>query len=289
MKDRAAYSALCSALDVIGDTELALDSCRLLDLKSAGEKYLYVYGVLQALYLQQDAVAELFKIIIPQKSKTYKRSETIEIVRESRNAAVGHPANRRGEAKSHSIARITLSKEGFQLATYYPDRDSRFERINLPHLIASQQAEHIKVLSEVLEYLEKDEMMHRAKFKNDLLANCFHSSMGYMISKMYEATWSHDKNLGLASLQSIELSLEKFKTKLEERNEYYEGSGSRHAVEDLNYPINEFSKYLNDTSDKLNDKDAYIFVSYIEKKIKEIREICEKIDNEYALKIKNSL
>ena len=51
------WSKLCSSLDVIGDTAQAFDSYLKIDEpESLGEKYLNIYGVLQALFIQQDAV-----------------------------------------------------------------------------------------------------------------------------------------------------------------------------------------------------------------------------------------
>ena len=56
-KDSAAWNQLCSSLDAIGDTELAFDAYAALPEPSdEGTTYILVYGILQALVLQQDAV-----------------------------------------------------------------------------------------------------------------------------------------------------------------------------------------------------------------------------------------
>ena len=60
LKDSGAWNQLCSSLDVIGDTELAFDAYdEAPDTDDAGATYILVYGVLQALVLQQDAVRHL--------------------------------------------------------------------------------------------------------------------------------------------------------------------------------------------------------------------------------------
>ena len=57
LSDVASWNIICSALDVVGDTELALDAyLNLQQLSTDGEKYLMVHGVLQVMEVQQDAV-----------------------------------------------------------------------------------------------------------------------------------------------------------------------------------------------------------------------------------------
>ena len=56
LADPASWNTLCSALDVIGDTELALEAYLKWERVSEdGEKYLLVHGALQVMEVQQDA------------------------------------------------------------------------------------------------------------------------------------------------------------------------------------------------------------------------------------------
>jgi len=64
LEDKVAFNKLCSSLDVLGDVELAFDTYLSSDEHAAGgEKYLYVYGVLQALFIEQDAVRHLHEAL----------------------------------------------------------------------------------------------------------------------------------------------------------------------------------------------------------------------------------
>ena len=58
LEDRATKMNLCSCLDVIVDTACCLGAFTNTDIEQldVGDKYVYVYGTLQALVLQQDAV-----------------------------------------------------------------------------------------------------------------------------------------------------------------------------------------------------------------------------------------
>ncbi|PKP61439.1 hypothetical protein CVT91_03255 [Candidatus Atribacteria bacterium HGW-Atribacteria-1] len=60
LKNHKFWNQLCSSLDVIEDSDLAIDAYLNREFsKDDGEKYLRLYGLLQALFLQQDAVANL--------------------------------------------------------------------------------------------------------------------------------------------------------------------------------------------------------------------------------------
>jgi len=65
LQDRADWNKLCSSLDVVGDTELAIDAYMGSINESAtdGQKYLILYGILQVLFVQQDAVKHMIEAL----------------------------------------------------------------------------------------------------------------------------------------------------------------------------------------------------------------------------------
>ena len=51
------WNQICSSLDVIGDSLLAIEAYQVVEYpNNGGLKYIYTYGVLQALFILQDAV-----------------------------------------------------------------------------------------------------------------------------------------------------------------------------------------------------------------------------------------
>lgn len=56
---------LCSSLDVIADTELAFDAYleNLHSPATTGEFYTLLYGIMQALFIQQDAVKHVIEAL----------------------------------------------------------------------------------------------------------------------------------------------------------------------------------------------------------------------------------
>ncbi len=156
---------LCSCLDVIEDTDCCLDAFLTTDLDhfddkdqhlADGNKYMYIYGTLQALYLQQDAVTHLTESLkIP-----YASGPALKKIREIRNASVGHPTKQDRPTKepirSNFISRISITNQAFELVTTYEDgRPDCSEDVNMPKLITTQRRIFIGVLENVIKTLQK--------------------------------------------------------------------------------------------------------------------------------------
>jgi len=189
------WNMLCSSMDVIEDAELAIQSySQKLFPDDDGEKYLFVYGVLQALFSQQDAVTNLCAALrIP-----YTPDTRLKEVRDIRNDSIGHPT-RRGGGKAvtyHFISRITMRKAGFQLMSTSSDSgDSTFKDISITDLIIQQHDSLQVALSTVLETLSQEEARHREMYKDQKLKDAFPDVLGYYFSKAMEATYG---NRGMA-------------------------------------------------------------------------------------------
>jgi len=106
-RDLADWGKLVSSLDVIGDTEKAFDSyLNSKEPRNFGEKYLLIYGVLQALYIQSDAVAHLHEAL----DLTYAHDAEIYKIREIRNDSSGHPTKRGQKGKGRAFNQTTSSR-----------------------------------------------------------------------------------------------------------------------------------------------------------------------------------
>ena len=136
--DKVRWNIVCSAMDVIGDTELAIqeyDKIRKVESNHGGS-YLIVYGILQIMFVQQDAVRNLAKALglefdLP--------TELIEI-RDLRTAFIGHPTEHRrgGIISSGYISRPTLNPSGFQFLRTSSTGPDQWGYVNIPELIVKQ-------------------------------------------------------------------------------------------------------------------------------------------------------
>ena len=112
----ADWNRLCSALDVVGDTEMGLDSYLAHEpVSDIGVRYLHVYGALQLLQTQQAAAAEICAAL----QLKPVASPKVPLVRELRSSSIGHPTRQKEDnrSKSNFIVRATLSQFGFTLFT----------------------------------------------------------------------------------------------------------------------------------------------------------------------------
>ena len=106
----------CS-LDTIEDTDLAIEAYRTQAFpEHPGQKYLWVYGVLQCLVVQQDAVrhlGECFGLHLNPNQDDGARS-----VRVLRNSVTGHPTRQTHNVENgpchNGISRITLTRDHFR-------------------------------------------------------------------------------------------------------------------------------------------------------------------------------
>ncbi len=147
IQDQRRWQQLCSSMDVIGDTNSAivayLDSPPIRDM---GHLYLLAYGLLQVLYVQQDAVKHLAKAV----GLEYVSPEEFLTVREIRNKAIGHPAER-----AKGIVQVTLSHEGFTLYSFDWSRPDTSQPILFAELIEAQSAAVARLIEKIIHHLEQ--------------------------------------------------------------------------------------------------------------------------------------
>jgi hypothetical protein len=120
--DKTKWMQILSCLDAIGDTELVVGSYpSARPSRVNGMSYLMIYGILQALVLQQDAVFHLCNCLgTPENRDSHPRLKEI---RDIRNDSIGHPTQRgSGSAASyHALVRMSLTPEGFTLLSHGRD------------------------------------------------------------------------------------------------------------------------------------------------------------------------
>lgn len=285
---REGWNKLCSSLDLIGDTELALGAYPSLSpTKGDGASYLIVYGILQTLLLQQDAaknIAEVLDIKI-------KLPKELQKIRMIRNSAAGHPGAQKenGITKSCFISRHSLSSHSFELMTAYSDdKDYEMSHVVIPQLLSTQNTYVGELLEKVIKELEVQELEHRSKHKDVKLAECFPHTINYFFSKIFEASFNSSAfPLGAMHVKCIQDCLDNFQSKLEERGEWNVYDSVDYHYDLIAYPMLELKAYFDRSPEtKLNEKDVYIFASFVSEQIKTLEEIAKEIDEEYGARLK---
>lgn len=283
LQDTAAWNMLCSCLDLIGDTELAIAAYdQAHEPKDEGGKYLLVYGILQTLFIEQDAVRNLCEAL----GISYTADPLLEQIREIRNDSIGHPTKRGGgKGKAFSfISRASLSKLGFDLMTTYPDGQSPlFRHVKIPSLIESQQVILAQTLTAALKELMKEEAEHKAMFKSDHVQDDFPKVLHYYFEKVYEAIHGNTPaEFGSTHIKLIAEAIEAFKAKLDKRGILKAYNSVTYLLELLDYPISQLSEYFTQpNSSALGNKSAYIFAFFVERQLEELKGIAVEIDEQY--------
>jgi len=149
MENPSQWSQLCSAMDIVEDTSMAVRSySSQQDTRDKGTLYLQTYGLLQALVMQQDAVFDLCKVLGSPRAKA--EFPGLATVRTARVSVAGHPTKRqRDGAGPHGLVQMSLHREGFEVMSFSP-ASPRFKHISTLGLIRGQEAEIGEILKRLL-------------------------------------------------------------------------------------------------------------------------------------------
>ena len=285
LKDAASWNKICSSLDLIGDTQLAIEAYPEFEGLADGASYLVVYGILQTLLLQQDAAKNIgdsldIKVNLP---------KALNDIRVIRNNAAGHPGHQKenGQSKSCFITRMSITPFSFQLMTVYSgERKDEFRTISIPPLLKVQEKYLNEILEKVVYEMEKREMEHRNMYKDNKLVDIFPKSSRYLLGKIAQAAgckFDHEK--GIMNLDTLSESLYKFKSELISRGEWDGNDSVGYHYDLIEYPISRLKSYFYGKDD-INEKDAYIFSCFISEQFKTLKELAVEIDEAYASELK---
>ena len=279
-QDQNNWSILCSSLDAIEDTELAINAYREMEFPSEdGGKYLFVYGLLQGCFVQQDALKNLGGALGCTGGDLRVEYPELKEIRETRNDAVGHPTLR-NSGTSHVISRVTMDKGGFQYVSYLPDGKFEFKDVSTEKIIEDQLNFAAHILDEIVSEVEQKKQDHKEQFKNEKLAGIF-EFVDYPLQKLKEATApGYVLELGKVDYVEVEKALEQFKQALTERGHL---EATKRAVsEDCEHAIMKLKDFFDSLPDCVDNNTASIFVDCVEKQVEVLKVWAREIDEYYA-------
>lgn len=278
LKKSRTWNQICSSLDAIGDVVFAISSYIESEFpEDDGLKYIYIYGILQSIIIQQDAMKHLSESL----GLKYKISEPLKMIRKIRNASIGHPTEHKDNGRRYynSISRCTMQKYGFDLLMFSESKPFNIKRIDLLEIV-EVQLEGIKnsymKLSGKLTEIDK---MHKKHFKRKRLLDVFHSVLGYYFDKISEGihTSSHgNREFGLVHIKKLRETYRNFEEGLRDRNELRKDIEC--DLKEYKHAINQLEKYLSGKNDGMIELDAYIYYYYLREKNEEYVQIAKEID-----------
>lgn len=270
-----------AAMDTIEDTQLAIGSFEIdSESKDTGKEYLKVYGLFQAIFMQQDAVKNLAEGLNLAKVDIATDSKA-SAVRELRNKYFGHHKyQRNGATTYHGVARITVGNNSISAWTW-PKFST--EEINIKESIESNTTYIVKTLEEVLSGMQKKKSDYTRKVTTKLSED----KQSYAFEKIYSWVYGNTSDRAAMTdfgLRTLADSLKKIEQGLKQRYEKLDGIGDvRRTLDKAYYALDVVEKLYKDKPDGANgDFNAEIHVDSLRDSHDEIIDICVEVNKEFT-------
>lgn len=283
---RLRWNKLTSALNVLEDTSWAVEYYLEADYpKDVKGKYLFLYGLLQALYVQQDAVRSIYFGLFDKELKKGISSHIQKAlkVRNLRNDTIGHPTDLGESTKkeldlkqvySISIAQFSMTKESFYYCKYNAkDRSNdSIENVNVMQAIEDNAKCINDILQRVVndldkefkEYIEK----HRDRKMVDIFNNLHYAEEKALLDEFMQS-WGYN-----ATKEMV--------TKCEE--ELKERYGSVEAVDSFKFLLDDIHALhvliddIYDICTERQERVRYYLVELLFVKLHELEDCCRETD-----------
>jgi len=304
-KDHKKWNLMCGSIDAIESTQLAIDSYNCLNkdnIKDIGQ-HLIIYGLFQALYVQQDSVSNLCKsmeISIPKDIET--RYPELYKIRQLRNKGIGHPTpNKKDKPKdtkdTHSML---IENDSITLYSYTETGEFSFTTYKISDCIEKQVQSLCGFMQKVIEKIKTIEKEHKDKYMHNKLKDCFPSDSQYRISKIFEAInlidvqdqgetvpqkIGREGRISLAFSHSKDLieAIDRFDGEIKKRG--LQGDDAvfvRLEIKHSKYPLEKLKEYfIPESKSSINSQDARAYTDSAETHILDLIELAQKLDDEY--------
>jgi hypothetical protein len=169
------WGFICTAMNIVGDASCAVDNFLQFGLdgptkyNDVGEKYLRLYGVLNATYIQQHAIHNLYKLTnVPNARDAMKKIEALKIrdVRHRLGAHSNDYLNNKSR-KLESFVPVRISLSGFN-CEYINNETLKIAYVNLQDCLTEHMTLMIDLLDKIYEKtvktLYKSEKKKRDEF-----------------------------------------------------------------------------------------------------------------------------
>jgi hypothetical protein len=165
-KGRSIWTRMWSAIDCIEDTDRVLSEY-ISGKICSNNPHLVIYGILNALVMQQESIESLFKVL----QLSYTRSKLLQRVRGIRVAAAGHPSSqatspqrRNKPDRFNFLVYNTIRTDSFELQTVTDRGRTYYNKILVQPLVSQQLSKLAKVLRQVVKALKAQKVDHLKTF-----------------------------------------------------------------------------------------------------------------------------
>jgi hypothetical protein len=283
-RNRAKWNKLCSAMDVIEDTAMAVRSYSSQeDTRDKGKLYLLTYGILQALTVQRDAVFDLCDAL--DSNRCQGEFPGLDGVRAVRLSVAGHPTKKQREGDGpYHLVQMSLGLGSFEVVSHSPV-GPKFSYVDIANLIQRQSHELARILGGVIDDMKAVDAEHKAKFRGHKLEAVFPNTLSYSFEKIYEhIRGGHLAAMGVWGIEEVSKTLAEYRRALEARDIQIDTYDSiKYLYNLLSFPMDQLTCYLRKENSQIqNEKTAGIFAFFIEKHVEELKVIAKEIDKNFG-------
>ncbi|NIT13642.1 MAG: hypothetical protein GTN99_05200 [Candidatus Dadabacteria bacterium] len=284
-KNKPLFYQLCSCMDMVADCQSAIDAFGKRGKKESpkGEVYLEIFGLLQSLFLQQDAVLNLAESL--QFEVDLKEYPRLKEIREIRSDAAGHPTkrDRRDPPSWNFIIQHSMGYESFEVVRWHAPEGHTNIAVKTKDIISDQREYIVEILQKTHSEIKRRDSEYKAKFKMKKIEDIFPGTMGYMCEKMGSAIEHLDEmNLGEFGATGLLNVLERFEVELKKRGiSIGTYPGIELTFNELQYPLEKLKQHFL-RAVTLDKEEAHIFVDFVRNKMNDLKKMARELDEEFA-------
>jgi hypothetical protein len=260
-KNQTKWNKLCSAMDAVEDTAMAVRSYSSQeDTKDKGKLYLVTYGILQALTVQRDAVFDLCDAL--DSNRCQGEFPGLDAVRAVRVSVAGHPTKKQrdGDGPCH-LVQTSLGLGRFEVVSHSPV-GPKFRYVDIANSIQTQSQELAGILGGVIDDMKAVDAEHKAKFRGHKLEAVFPNTLSYSFEKIYEhIRGGHLAMMGVWGIEEVSKTLAEYRRALEARGIQIDTYDSiKYLYDLLSFPMDQLTCYLRKQNSQIqNAKDGEDF------------------------------
>lgn len=276
LPERKKWMRLTSALDVLEDTSWAVEYYIASDFpKEIQGKYLYTYGLLQALFVQLDAIKSIHDALFDGNLTFSSEYPAAYQVREMRDDVTGHPTIRKNHQFIH-LAQHSLEKNSFYYVKF--DSEKQENEFDIVDVDTEKAIENVAkctndILQKAIEKLD-DELTAYFNSHRGRKMKAIFNLLSYAAEKVFENSTMSD--WGYSTTKDMVNSCE------EELRKRY---GAVDAVDSYKYLLDEIHELysLIDTGlikipYEIRELSKKYFLQCLFSKLRELEMYCEETD-----------
>lgn len=282
-KNREYWNQMWASCDVLEDTCIGIEYYIKCDYKedNTGSKYLYLYGLLQLLFVQQDALWHLSEAL----EEEIKPSDTpkIEEIREIRNCSIGHSTKKGWNKNLHefiSISQISINKSSFEYVKWIGGKCT-IHSANIDDMLETQLKWLNECLDKLMEYLKGVWDTMSNEYKKIKMIDLFLPNLNYHIEKLA----TRDAILALGyGYEGIKTMFDNIVKEIKLRYGNRELQGTSYLIKEISFILNFFYEVLKQKREYI-EIEYGLFSELLHIKMDELKRHCIEIDKDIDIGI----